>query len=192
MLRFIISLCSLQTGRPSFTKETMVTLPTSAYDEEVQRQLAATLVGLLITGLGAFALIIAHRMIRSSSSFLQHETKSSERLAFIDNAKFICIIGVVFGRFTYYNLDHSSHIVLLDYKTWLKGAEPLLRSIPDEWSINLFCFISGYLSRSPFTVKRCKNLVVGLIIPTLLWSFFVKPCIFPLLSIPQARLWPKL
>lgn len=115
--------------------------------------------------------------------------KKPSRNVLLDNAKFICVTCVVFGHYVYYNIEHSTHLELVDYKTWLSGSESLLNLYTrlTPWTINMLCFVSGVVSRKSASPGRFRSLLLDLIAPTLLWEFVGKPCVLPFLVSPSYK-----
>jgi len=113
-----------------------------------------------------------------------HGAAKAERSETLDNAKFMCSSLIIFGHFCYYNMDHSTHLHLVDYQTWLQNAGPTLHFVLTitNWRITLACFISGHLMARPFSTARFESFLKNLVLPTLLWVFIAKPLILPLLS----------
>ena len=103
--------------------------------------------------------------------------RDSGRSAHLDNAKFLCSSLIIFGHYLYYNLDHSTHLVLHDYQSWLQGAAPTLLFLLQvtNWRINLACFVSGNLMAKPVDASRFASFVRSLVLPTLIWVFAAKP-----------------
>ena len=107
-----------------------------------------------------------------------------ERSATLDNAKFICSSLIIYGHFLYYNLDHSTHLQLIDYQSWLSGADSLVLFLLQvtNWRINLACFISGHLMARPVSSPRFESFCKNLVLPTLLWVLLAKPVVLKLLG----------
>jgi hypothetical protein len=120
-------------------------------------------------------------VLASNNKKQNKQQQSTTRHVFIDNLKFLCVVGVILGHFVDYNVDQ------VEYESWLSGAGNLFHAYSRlaPWTINMLVFASGVVSRKPATNDRFRSLLLNLIVPTLLWEFLVKPCILPIFAKPS-------
>ena len=132
-------------------------------------------IGLALMG-GAYWLLPQTESVPGASA--------GERSALLDNAKFVCSSLIIFGHYLYYNLDHSTHLHLVDYQSWLSGADSLVLFVLQvtNWRINLACFISGHLMSRPVSSARFDGFCRNLVVPTLMWVLFAKPIVLGVLA----------
>mmetsp|Transcript_89729 Transcript_89729/g.155312 ORF Transcript_89729/g.155312 Transcript_89729/m.155312 type:complete len:530 (-) Transcript_89729:107-1696(-) len=98
----------------------------------------------------------------------------------LDNAKILVSFLVVYGHFLFHAYwEDPLHSA--DTDSWLSGAGPMLFYLGDITTIPkmpLISFISGIMSRGGTNERRIRSFISNLVVPTLIWVFFVKPVLF--------------
>jgi len=94
-----------------------------------------------------------------------------DRSALIDNAKVGSIVCIIFGHVLWYNTTGEYH----DKDSWFNSSKslPYFMGIL-EFNINAACFLSGCVMRRPVNLARFFNLLFDLLLPCLIWTYFLK------------------
>mmetsp|Transcript_79455 Transcript_79455/g.224727 ORF Transcript_79455/g.224727 Transcript_79455/m.224727 type:complete len:501 (-) Transcript_79455:84-1586(-) len=121
------------------------------------------------TELGLLAAWLAYRSW-SRRAGAGSQSEKVDRSALLDNAKAWCILFVIIGHWCFGYLVYGYGPG--DEYTWFQGANDSINVVylvATNWSMSLFCFISGLCSQGPPTPARIRNYMQYLVVPTLLW-----------------------